>query len=171
MKIDLLPIGLLVLMFFAISANAGEVKYERYVNVRFAYSILYPNGILMPQGEADNGDGQQFVANDGKALMLVYGSNNSADDTLKSVYHEEVGMRNKGAAKVAFTYKAFKKNWFVVSGTVGDNIFYKKVIYKAKDDQFITFEITYHKSQRGIYDPIVSEISNSIKIPQGPQVK
>ena len=31
---------------------------------RFGYLISYPSDLLIPQGEADNGDGQKFLAKD-----------------------------------------------------------------------------------------------------------
>lgn len=51
--------------------TSGDWLYEVYCNDRFDYCIDYPN-FLIPQGEADNGDGQQFVSADGKILMRVY---------------------------------------------------------------------------------------------------
>ena len=33
-------------------------NYKTYANARFKYSISYPADLLIPQGEAENGDGQ-----------------------------------------------------------------------------------------------------------------
>lgn len=46
-------------------------QYEVYCNDRFDYCIDYPD-FLIPQGEADNGDGQEFISADGQILMRVY---------------------------------------------------------------------------------------------------
>ncbi|HET6418690.1 MAG TPA: hypothetical protein VFG19_00950 [Geobacteraceae bacterium] len=139
------------------------MKYDSYVNARFDYEISYPAGILVPQGEADNGDGQKFISGDGKTIMLAYGYNNSLDYTLKSLFHDETG-KNPANPKRKITYKLMKKNHFVLSGIDGSTIFYEKVVYKEDDDQFVHFEITYPKAQKQFYDPIVTEISKSIKI-------
>jgi hypothetical protein len=155
--------GILLLMSLVASANADEVKYDRYVNVRFAFGISYPVGILVPQGEADNGDGQRFLSKDGKTSMLAYGYNNAADDTLNSIFHDEIAGKKKSNQRRAVTYKVLKKTWFVVSGTEEDMLFYTKVVYLKDKDQFINIRIAYPKSQRRFYDPIVSVVSNSMK--------
>lgn len=51
----------------------GQSKYKFYNNARFGYSISYPSDLLVPQGEAENGDGQKFLSMDKSAEMLVYG--------------------------------------------------------------------------------------------------
>jgi len=163
--------GLLLLMSFAISATAGELKYERYVNVRFAFGISYPSGVLIPQGEADNGDGQEFLSKDGKTIMLAYGYNNPENYTLKSVFRDEVVDRKEDSPRRAVMYRVSKKNWFVVSGIDNGKVFYTKVIYKEDKDQFINFRITYPNSQREFYDPVVSAISDSMKVLPGPYIK
>src|SRR5437868_6035966 len=35
-----------------------QPNYQTYTNARFKYSISYPSNLLIPQGEAENGDGQ-----------------------------------------------------------------------------------------------------------------
>ena len=51
----------------------NNVKYETYHNERYGYSLEYPD-FLIPQGEADNGDGQKFFSEDQKIQLLVYGA-------------------------------------------------------------------------------------------------
>ena len=41
-------------------ASPQQDNYKTYVNARFKYSISYPADVLIPQGEAENGDGQIF---------------------------------------------------------------------------------------------------------------
>ena len=50
-----------------------EHCYGSYSNGRFGYSIDYPKDLLIPQGESDNEDGQEFTSKDGKAVLLVWG--------------------------------------------------------------------------------------------------
>src|ERR1041385_1585764 len=53
---------------------ADHHTWKVYTNVRFHYSICYPQDLLVPQGEAENSDGQKFVAKDG-AKLIVFGRN------------------------------------------------------------------------------------------------
>lgn len=164
MAINLLyAIKILLIACLALSTNADEVKYDQYLNERFAFAISYPPAILVPQGEADNGDGQKFLSKDLKASMLVYGCNNAMGDSLKGRFQDEINGEKKDSPLRTVTYKVLKKSWFVISGTEGNMIFYTKVLYNKNEDQFLSFRITYPKSQCELYDPLVSVISKSLK--------
>ena len=168
MRKGYLLLGLFILLIFADSIIAADVKYGRYINVRFAYGISYPEGMLIPQGEADNGDGQKFISKDGQVEMLAYGYNNPDEETLESVFKEASRSHTKNNPEREITYKIKKNIWFVVSGTDKGKIFYKKVIYDVKDGQFINFEILYPKSLRTSYDSITGYIAKSMKMLPGP---
>src|SRR5215468_1936487 len=62
---------------------AAPHTWKTYTNVRFQYAICYPDELLAPQGEADNSDGQKYLANDGGEL-IVFGSNNALNESLKN---------------------------------------------------------------------------------------
>ena len=68
-------------LIFSEKANAIDITYKTYSNARFGYVINYPTDILIPQGEADNGDGQKFISKEKGVIALVYGSNNALDET------------------------------------------------------------------------------------------
>ena len=51
----------------------NNVQYDAYHNSRYNYTVEYPD-FLIPQGEADNGDGQKFLSEDQNIKLLVYGS-------------------------------------------------------------------------------------------------
>ncbi len=138
--------------------TADRIGYKTYDNARFGYSIAYPEGILIPQGEAENGDGQKFLSKDGKVVMLVYGQYNVLDQTLKDAFSEAL---RKGTPGGTVTYKLLKDNWFVVSGKVSNRIFYQKTM--LVEDTFKTFRIEYPDSQKSVLDRITGEIAKSFK--------
>ncbi|MBF0527809.1 MAG: hypothetical protein HQK55_00785 [Deltaproteobacteria bacterium] len=137
---------------------SGGINYAIYNNPRFVYSIAYPEEILIPQGEADNGDGQKFLSKDGKVVMLVYGQFNVFNQTLKDAFSKALKEETPGG-KV--TYKVLKGNWFVVSGKVSNRVFYQKTM--LADDTFKTFRIEYPEDQKGVFDKITEEIVKSFK--------
>lgn len=51
-------LALLLLPSFAPAADT----FQTYRNSRFDYGIDYPANLLMPRGEADNGDGQPIFS-------------------------------------------------------------------------------------------------------------
>jgi hypothetical protein len=64
-------------------------------------------------GQPDNSDGQKFLAHDG-ASLIVHGSNNALDESLKKMLADTGSRLADPSGKV--TYKMLKANWFVVSG-------------------------------------------------------
>lgn len=136
-------------------------KYAEYVNARFLYAIRFPAKMLIPQGEATNGDGQTFLSQDKTSRLIVYGANNAFDRTLKSEFEEELNSDAQHQQSRQITMKIFRGAWFVISGQDNGVIFYKKRFLVR--DHFIGFEITYPIEQRGTWDKIVAELSESFK--------
>ena len=60
-------------LFLLASSIQGQPTWKDNVNVRFQYTICYPDTQLKAQPEAENSDGRAFVGSDGTKL-LVYGS-------------------------------------------------------------------------------------------------
>jgi hypothetical protein len=126
--------------------------YKTYSNARFGYSVSYPAAILVPQGEADNGDGQIFRSKDGHAEMRVFGRYNVQNETLRSAF-------NAAQEGKSVTYKLLRGNFYVVSGHEGGKIFYEKTLLKG--DTFKTFMIEYDEADASTYDAITARIARS----------
>jgi hypothetical protein len=136
----------------AASQTNDRHTFARYVNVRFQYAICYPKDLLVPQGESANSDGQKFLSNDGGGELIVYGTNNALNETLKERLSAAEARLAGAAGKV--TYKVQKANWFVLSGQNEQTIFYVKTL--SSHGQFKSFELTYDRSAAALYDPLVS---------------
>jgi hypothetical protein len=136
---------------------SAQAKYQTYANARFGYSISYPAGILIPQGESDNGDGQIFRSRDGKAEMRVFGRYNVQNETLRGAFNAAV--TGEGGSGREVTYKLLKGNFYVVSGRQNGKIFYEKTMLKG--DTFKTFMMKYDESESATYNSITSRVSRS----------
>jgi hypothetical protein len=136
-----------------------RVFYNSYANARFLYSIAYPAGILIPQREADNGDGRQFLSRNGRAKMIVFGRYALDTENLQKEY--EAAIRGEGGATRVVTLKKMKDNWFVVSGREGGKIFYRKTILSG--GAFKTFIIEYDESEKKFYDPVTAHVAKSFR--------
>ncbi len=149
------------------SLNFGEdlrkqnTTYKRYYNDRFNYSVAYPVGLLIPQGEAQNGDGQKFISKDKSIVMAVYGSHNVFNKKLEEVYRTESRNTTTENPTRVVTYKTRGDDWFVVSGYEDGKVFYNKTILRNGD--FKVLDIRYNKSLKSKFDPIVAEISKSFR--------
>lgn len=139
-------------------AQTQKITYRTYSNARYKYSIAYPVGVLVPQGEADNGDGQQFVSEDGRAKLIVFGANNVDQETTKSAYEKMLSLLGE-ANGGEVTYKVMKGNWFVVSARRGDDIIYSKTINRGQT--LVTFILSYPEEQRETFDSIAEHLAQS----------
>ena len=128
-----------------------RVAYRTYSNARYGFSIAYPVGILLPQGESDNGDGQRFVSRQGSATLLAFGSNR-LDRSLQDEFQSAQENRT-------VTYKVIKANMFVVSGHANGKIFYQKTLLRG--DAFKTFIIEYDEQERATFDSVTARIARS----------
>ena len=149
--------SLIVLLLASVCLAQRPLQYKTYRNARFGYSISYPSRLLIPQGESTNGDGQKFASKDGRAELIVYGSNNALDQTLEQVFDETKGPSSDRVV----TYQTIKQDWFVVSGTEGGKIFYQKTFLRA--GVFKTMRIEYDEQLKGTYDSVTTRLSISFK--------
>jgi hypothetical protein len=137
-----------------------SMLYKTYLNARFGYQINYPAQVLVAQGEPDNSDGQKFVAKTGDAQMSVWGNykvDGDLDDELKMAKESD----SKNAPKKEVSYYAGGKNWFAISGTAGDKIFYQKTCLRG--DTFRTVRFSYPQSAKAQFAPIVDKVVASFK--------
>jgi hypothetical protein len=134
--------------------------YKTYVNARFGYQINYPADVLIAQGEPDNSDGQKFATKRGDAQMSVWGNyklDSGLDDALKLAKEPD----SKDAPQKKVSYYAGGKNWFAISGTIGDKIFYQKTCLRG--DTFRTVTFSYPQSSRTLFAPIVDNVVATFK--------
>ena len=151
-----LCVGVAVAASQTVFANPQN-HYKTYANARFKYSISYPADLLIPQGEADNGDGQVFREKSSSSVeMRVYGGYNVSNETLRSRYAELTRKWNNG-----ITYKVIRRDWFVVSAMVNGKIHYQKTILRG--DIFKTFEIEYDAVRGSTYNDVTDRIARSFK--------
>ncbi|WP_145963955.1 hypothetical protein [Chromobacterium phragmitis] len=144
------------------SQPPSATHYGRYVNARFAFSVPYPDKLLQMGEESDNGDGVRFASPDRHTEMAAWGSNNALEETLQSRFRDELREKSASGKPRKVTFKTIKNNWFVISGTEGDRIFYRKTYFS--DDQFIVVDLRYPASQRTTWDPLVSHIAAGIRV-------
>ena len=138
-------------------AIAQQYNYKTYTNVRFKYSISYPAELLVPQGEAENGDGQIFNENGRSSVeMRVYGGYNVLHETLRSRYEQLTRKWSNGV-----TYKVLRRDWFVVSALVNGKIHYQKTILRG--DTFKTLEIEYDAVRGSTYNEVTERVANSFR--------
>ncbi len=150
MKLVLISMLLIVMS----SYSAYIQNYNTYCNARYNYCITYPSS-LIPQKEADNGDGRKFLSKDKNVVLIVYhtyGIQETPEMNLKEEY-------NRLLKDSEVTYKVFKQNWFVVSGYKQNKIFYQKSY--IDEDGLKIFILEYPVDQKDKWNRECGKISES----------
>lgn len=131
---------LVVLTFFAVTAGTVAVAASlTYTNERFGTVCTFPDEIFtLRQPEPDNGDGQQWLTADG-ASLICSGILNVDDDTPTAFVSAERASKEPG---YRITYSKTGKDWAVLSGIKGGNIFYERRLF-GKDGVIRTVWIDY----------------------------
>lgn len=148
--------------------GAAAQSWATYLNPRYGFSIDYP-----PQFRAEpppaNGDGRDFAAADG-AQFTVSGQLNNPGAKQRTVAQFETYLRSvSGASDYSHvTYRFASADTLVLSGFRGDNVFYEKYIFSQGGQIISAFIMTYPKSAKALYDPIVTRMSNSFRPGQTP---
>lgn len=93
--------------------------------------------------------------------------------SLNVLEHDLAGLeqfvREDHEANENVTYRAAGKNWFVLSGTRGDRVFYTRYQLSHRNEIVNAFEISYPAALTSSYNPIAARISKSLRPGQGYQ--
>ncbi|HAT31037.1 MAG TPA: hypothetical protein DCW29_09365, partial [Janthinobacterium sp.] len=144
----------------AVAGHAhAEEKFGQYFNKRYGFTIDYPL-LLIPQGVADNGDGQAFRSPSNDAELVVFAGACIESDNDTPAHYIANAKKEKKPDEV-ITYIAKGTDYAVVSGLHGHRIFYRKTIMKK--DWCTEFEWEYPDTQRKTYDPMTTRIAASFK--------
>ncbi|KQU70010.1 hypothetical protein ASC75_07700 [Aminobacter sp. DSM 101952] len=142
-----------ILLALSLAAPAMAEPFI-YTNARFGTSVTFPLEVFTSRaGEPANGDGMTFLAPDG-ASLAVYGSNNALDQTPEQL----ADFSSEGAT---ITYRKVGKDWVVLSGHDGPDIFYHRLKF-GRDGVIHAFLLKYPATTRSKYDPLVGAIADSL---------
>ena len=151
-----------LMQFEPIAEAAGAVTWRTYQNDRYGTTIEYPD-FFRAAPPPDNDDGREFKAPDGGDFS-VFASYNALDFDLAGF--KAFTVKNLDAGEV-ITYQAQGDNWFVISGTHGDDIFYERHLLSHRGELTNGFVISYPARLKQLYDPIVARMSKSFRAGTG----
>ena len=127
----------------------GRYGVEAFIPARF---VMQP-----PPG---NDDGRTYIDDYG-AELRVWGAwpmgSLTEDEAATQIYYADVGG--------AVTYEARGQDWFVLSGYLGNAIFYLRVERGrtcAGDPALAHMELLYPQDAREFYDPMVVQLAESL---------
>jgi hypothetical protein len=152
----------LVILFALGGTAAAQSRWATYANPRFGTSADYPADLFTERDPPpENGDGVRMHTGDGRATLAIYGFYNSENDTPESYFETIVD-------KAGVTYKRFTKTYYVISGTRGADIFYRRCNFRKGDMATVDcFELTYPARDKAAWDTIVARIGQSLRSGKG----
>lgn len=131
-----------------------------YANVRYAYTIDYPDDLLVAGREADNSDGVVFSAKSGKARVAVWGRFNASEETAAKILR---GEEELPCAGVRASYEVSKRDLVAFScQTPKNEIVYEKMIIHG--DTLVGVQFTYPGAEQAIWSPVVKQMAGSLRV-------
>ena len=147
--------ALVAALLCAAPVIAGE---KHYSNQRFGTSVRFPAEIFSRASiPPANGDGMTWFSTDG-ASLAVFGGYNVLSHSPGDLIAEAAGPG------VTITYSRAGKDWAVVSGIEGEDIFYQRSEFGA-DDVVHSVILRYPARLKAKYDPLVGPIAASLDGP------
>ncbi|TGD41392.1 hypothetical protein EEB11_18735 [Pseudotabrizicola sediminis] len=134
----------------------GEGGYALFENGRYGTFISYPSGYFSPEPPPGNGDGRRFVSVDGAARFYVFAQFNA----LGQSQAEQIAQDKSDPAHPNVTYERSGSGWYVLSGTAGSDIYYRRVI-EDMNGLIRVFEITYPAARKAEFDAVVTYMAKS----------
>lgn len=139
-------------------ACARSAEYGCYTNHKYGYALAWPKRFVAPQGESDAGDGQAFRSPNGTIDLKCWGAFNTVLETSIPAAFDQA-LAEPGREVV---YKHRGADFFVVSGYVDGNIFYRRTL--LRHEVLATFEIVYAPGLKTALDPVVKDLAASFRI-------
>jgi DnaJ-like protein len=128
--------------------------WASYRDARFGFALQYPFEVFLPAPEPAK-EGKSFVSRDGRARLLISAAFNAQGLTLAEHRRSLMQGVYKGAT---FDYTPQRGSWFVLSGTLGTDMFYHRVTFTCGGQALHGWKLVYPLSERAIYDRIVEEV-------------
>ena len=160
MRIRSVSLSVALLLSLAVVAAEAESSFQTYRNARFGYSVEVPSDFR--RGEAPvNNDGRVFYDQLSEEILSVFGMYNALEASPES-YAAEREADWKGL-NGNVTYRAMRKGWFVLSGTVDGEIFYERVLFSDDRETIATLLVRYPELEKERFGAFVTRASRSLR--------
>lgn len=132
------------------------LDYNVYENNNYNYFLEYPNKNFKIVSETN--EGIDLESNDSKASINCYITKNTSNDTIKSMYEDNIDFIG-----IEIPYKKLGEDFYVLSYIKNGYIEYAKVIYNKKNNTFIQLRFYYPEDYKEIMNPIIERMTKSLK--------
>ncbi|HUB90997.1 MAG TPA: hypothetical protein VMA74_14835 [Dyella sp.] len=145
----------------AVPSSSSTATYH---NVRFDFAVDYPDKLLLPGQEADDGDGLRFASNVDDADIRAYGSYNALEQSPAEMLQWNL---KEDCAKGKVTYKVSKPDLVAYSCLSPEGrIVYEKIIIHADTLATVRFDYAAHEQAR--WSSVIKQMADSLRLGPGP---
>jgi len=149
-----------------VAADCGGVRGGQpmqYRNARFGFTLTYPSSfVLDPDSIPEGGDSARFWTPDRRSTAVVTGIRNGLGQSLNDILDEaskDVTENSHGS----ITYTRSRDNWFVLSGFIGERIFYRRSFLSDRSRVIGSLWIEFPRAMRPCFEDAVSMMSLSFR--------
>ena len=147
------------------SGRDGALAWVEFRNTRHGFSLAYPAAVFS-SGPVQTDEGTAFRSPDGRATLSI----SAAMTGMPLAVHKRtlVDGPYKGAA---IDYAPRRTYWFVLSGILGDSIFYHRVTLSCDKRMVHGWKLVYPLAERGFYDRITEEMHRRYRHSNGARAR
>ena len=124
------------------------------------FELKYPADVFSARAGGADADDRLFVSQDQRALLRVYARRTRAPTSPVKYRAALLAGRYAGAS---LDYAPQREQWFVLSGTLGGEMFYERVSFSCDRRAFHAWLLTYPVAERVFYDAIVEDMHRSYR--------
>lgn len=141
--------------------SQSTVKYGTYHNDRYNYTVAYPD-FLIPQREADNGDGRKFISADEEIQLLVYRDykcdiiNGGNLYTINGAYEKDLSTKNN------VRNKKIEDNHYLIEYESDGMLHTYYVLFNGKEYFNILFN--YPEQEQEKLNDVIQHVIHSFKL-------
>jgi curved DNA-binding protein CbpA len=139
--------------------------WQTYHDARFDFALRYPAGVFAFEPTRSDAHVATFVSLDGHAVLRIVAAENTARITLGGYRSTLMKDRYAGAS---FKPAPRREHWFVLSGTLGDEVFLERVTFSCDGRSMHGWQMRYPSSQRATYDELAGLILRNHPHGNGP---
>jgi hypothetical protein len=135
----------------------------QYRNARFGFTMTYPSSFMLdPESIPEGGDSARFWTADRRATAVVTGIRNGLGQSLADLLDEAAKDVTENSHGV-ITYTRTRDNWFVISGYIGERIFYRRSFLSDRSRVIGSLWIEFPRNMRPCFEDAVSMMSLSFR--------
>lgn len=136
-----------------------------YRNARAGFALKYPADVFALEENEVDPDDRLLTSKDGRALLQISVLPNEPRQTLAQFRRSLMAERY---ADATFDYTSQRDNWFVLSGSVGGEMFYQRITFSCNRRSIHGWLLVYPTSERPLFGSIVEEMHRSYRYDSDP---